>query len=98
MMIYPQSFDAFALLSLAVTTFVLFPRLRNHLWGNVLLVATAFVSTIAVAMTASVSISLSVLGFVCLTTVIFLCPTLLVHWQTHKTTIHGPWDEAIPTI
>ena len=63
------------------------------------LVSVTFVaSASSVALTASLSATVSIIALVALVVVILLCPLLFVHWQSYKETIHGPWDEAVPSI
>lgn len=92
------SFDAFVLLSVAVELFVLFPMVRKHLENISLLTVTSIAAASSVALTACLAISVSVMALIGLLIVILVCPMLFVHWQSFKTTIHGPWDEAVPSI
>ena len=94
-----SSFDAFVLLALSVEAFVLFPIFRLKLTGRLLLGVTAITSLAVVVLTAkyyAVSASLCTAFAFILVTII--CPSLFIHWQSHKYTIHGPWDEAVPNI
>ena len=71
---------------------------RRHLTGFPLVFATLVASASSVALTASLSATVSIIALVGLVVVIILCPLLFVHWQSYKETIHGPWDEAVPSI
>jgi len=81
-----------------VELFVLFPMVRRYLDSFPLVIVTCAAALTAVGLTASLSMTVGILSFVGLFVVILLCPMVFVHWQSYKETIHGPWDEAIPTI
>ena len=89
---------ASAQLSLSVELFVLFPMVRRQLDSLPLVVVTCTSAVVSVSLTASLSLTVGIISFVGLLVIILLCPLLFVHWQSHKETIHGPWDEAIPSI
>ena len=72
--------------------------IRRHLSGYPLVCVALIASAAAVIITASLSFTVSIITFVGLVVIILLCPLLFVHWQSYKETIHGPWDEAIPSI
>jgi phosphatidylinositol glycan class C protein len=94
-----SSYDAFVLLALSVVAFVLFPIFRLLLDGPMLLGVTLVTSICVVVLTAYYyAISASICAAAAFVIVIGLCPSLFVHWQSYKYTIHGPWDEAVPNI
>lgn len=89
-----SSWDAFVLLSVAVVLFVLFPMARAQLG-----VIVAFVAEfVVVGVCFSISWAFG-LGVTCaLVFVNMIAPMLFVNWQSYKETIHGPWDEAVPSM
>jgi phosphatidylinositol glycan class C protein len=71
---------------------------RRYLAGYLLVAVTVGAAAAAVTATAALSVTVAIIACVVLGVVILVCPLLFVHWQTHKETIHGPWDEAIPSM
>ncbi len=94
-----SSFDAFVLLALSVEAFVLFPIFRLKLDGNLLIGVSAITNFVVVVLTAKYyAVSASLCAAISYILVTIICPSLFVHWQNYKDTIHGPWDEAVPNI
>lgn len=94
----PSSVDAFALIICAVGIFGLWPVMRSVLKRRL---PSGFVC-ITIGIVLSVVTLLGLLSkfwlgmFVWLVGMIaVVCPGILVHLQKCKTTIHGPWDEAV---
>ena len=94
-----SSYDAFVLLSFSVVAFVLFPIFRLKLQGPILRTAAFMGMLISVGLTVWMyTAAAGVLAAIAFTFVMAVSPKLFVHWQNHKETIHGPWDEAVPNI
>ena len=91
-----SSFDAFVLLSSAVTLFLLFPLLRSRVedvtWLFRALVPLTLYLSFVVSLQLFVGVGLT------LTFVTGVAPWLFLRWQRCKNTIHGPWDEAVPYV
>jgi len=96
----PGSLDGFVLLSFAVEVFALLPMARMKVRGTVSsLVSTLVMSGATVtACKCVLSVATAWIAGATVLALTVLCPTLFVHWQTYKDTIHGPWDEAVPKI
>lgn len=95
----PTSFDAFVLLSASVLTFVLFPIFRRTQIIGLVPNVVSSICLCSLTIISSVSLSSCAFGLyaaVALIVIVLLCPALFIHWQNHKDTIHGPWDEAVP--
>ena len=90
--------DAFALITVSVSAFALFPVFRAKLDGALSVAAAAACSTAVVAACVHVSVGFAASAAASLFFVTVASPWLFVRWQRHKDTIHGPWDEAIPKI
>ena len=84
---------AFALLTLAVQAFALFPKLYEALHYSLIaftiLTAGAFFCTISISMVSAILFTLSIL---CVNLIFPLC---FVWAQQYKNNIYGPWDEAM---
>lgn len=93
-----SSLDAFALITVSVSAFALFPVLRAKLDGALSVGAAAACSVAVLATCANVSVGFAASAASSLFFVTVASPWLFVRWQRHKDTIHGPWDEAIPKI
>ncbi|XP_055329506.1 phosphatidylinositol N-acetylglucosaminyltransferase subunit C-like [Paramacrobiotus metropolitanus] len=94
----PSSLDAFALVICAVGIFGLWPAMRSLLKKRY----PAAFPLIAVGMVVADGALLSWLStfwlgmFAAVVVAVgLLCPALFVYLQRWKTTIHGPWDEAV---
>jgi len=93
-----SSIDAFALITVSVSAFALFPVLRSKLGGALSVAAAGAFSVTAVVSSAGVSAGFAAFAASSLLLVTVASPWLFVRWQRHKDTIHGPWDEAVPKI
>jgi len=85
---------------LAILCFALFPILRRaiHEKSTLLhLFCTWSAAGLTAFMLVPLSTALSVLYVITLLFATFVGPAWLIHIQQYKNTIHGPWDEAIPT-
>eukprot|EP01117_Protostelium_nocturnum_P013929 TRINITY_DN5248_c0_g1_i1.p1 TRINITY_DN5248_c0_g1~~TRINITY_DN5248_c0_g1_i1.p1 ORF type:complete len:291 (-),score=61.96 TRINITY_DN5248_c0_g1_i1:190-1062(-) len=97
----PSPIHVFALVSLAIELFAMFPFLRRSirlfsLFAHLLLTFVLFTSASLLLWTFS---SLIATLFVALSFFIgFVCPLLLVIIQRYKNEIRGPWDEAVAQI
>ena len=66
-----------------------------ELESNVAVAVGLCVFTIMVSHLLS-SCAIAIYAAVTLIVIVLLCPSLFIHWQNYKDTIHGPWDEAVP--
>ena len=95
----PTVLHTFAIVSLALTTFALWPALHRRL-GVVLPAPILHAATLLLIGISSLSVSYaSVVGswlLVCSHFVILVfCPLFFVSLQKDKHNIYGPWDEAV---
>ena len=93
-----SSRDAFALITVSVSAFALFPVFRAKLDGAPSVSAATVFSAVVTAACAHVSAGFAATAASSLFFVTVASPWLFVRWQRHKDTIHGPWDEAVPKI
>ncbi len=95
-----SSQDCFALLTISVAAFVLFPVFRARIKGNwSVIMATACGSAFVVSALVYLSeLFYATMSAVLIVFISLLAPYLFVRWQRHKDTIHGPWDEAVPNL
>ena len=93
-----SSLDAFALITVSVSAFALFPVFRAKLDGALSVGAAVAFSAAVIAACAHVSVGFATSAVSSLFFVTVASPWLFVRWQRHKDTIHGPWDEAVPKI
>jgi phosphatidylinositol N-acetylglucosaminyltransferase subunit C len=93
-----SSLDAFALIIAAVGIFGLWPSMRSVLKEKrprlFILIAPMLV-LLDLMFIAILSVFFAVLFAFLVVAIGLLCPALLVYLQRYKTTIHGPWDEAV---
>ena len=95
-----NSFDGFVLLSFSVQVFALLPMARGQLQSSTRnsVVVTAVLGSLVMAVcNAVISSSVCYAASATLLTIVVICPVLFLHWQSYKDTIHGPWDEAVPS-
>jgi phosphatidylinositol glycan class C protein len=96
----PSVLHVFAIMIIAIELFALFPYLRRSVKSSSTKLHLAFTWSAAAA-TAALLAPLSSAGAVIyaliLVTATFVSPAWLIHLQQYKNTIHGPWDEAVPT-
>jgi len=95
----PSVLHTFAIVSVALVTFALWPPLHRRL-GTLLTplllhVSTATLIGVSIAAVAQVSV---VGGWLLMAThflILIFCPLLFVNLQKDKHNIYGPWDEAV---
>ena len=94
-----SSQDGFALLTLSVIAFALFPIWRMKIPGA-MSIPTAFSASLAAGALGTMSVSVwhGLAVWATLAAVMLVAPGLFVRWQNYKDTIHGPWDEAVPNL
>ncbi|GAU98914.1 hypothetical protein RvY_09990 [Ramazzottius varieornatus] len=96
----PSSLDAFALIISAAGIFGLWPAMRSVLQRKrpgYFLSVTPMLILADVTLVAFVSKFFALMFFLMIIGLSLLCPFLFVRLQRYKTTIHGPWDEAVIT-
>ena len=90
--------DAFALIITAAGVFGLWPPMRSILKARkprlFICIAPALV-LLDFLLIAALSKFFALLFCLLVTGMALLCPALFVYLQRYKTTIHGPWDEAV---
>lgn len=87
---FSTHYSAFSLLCLAATCFVLLPVSRPHSPTS-----SAFVGVAAVALVSCLNQTAALLSSILLLFVQLAFPLIFHRLQDHKSTIHGPWDEAV---
>ena len=87
---------AFSLLCLSVFCFLILPLSRPVLPLGILW--SLLLGFISIFLLSWISTSQACLALLCLATVQLACPLIFHNLQVDKQTIHGPWDEATPTI
>uniref|UniRef100_A0AC35G101 Phosphatidylinositol N-acetylglucosaminyltransferase subunit C n=1 Tax=Panagrolaimus sp. PS1159 TaxID=55785 RepID=A0AC35G101_9BILA len=90
---------AFCFLSLALCCFGFWPNFRNQIASDfpklTPLFQSVFLIPASIFCTTFISIPLTILNGLIQFFILFVCPFILVKMQHLKSTIHGPWDEAI---
>ena len=86
-------FDAFVLLVISITIFVLFPIFRKRFPQQFLLTLTLFTVTYYFLWHISQKITIIFTFFIAFTNV--FCPIYYCKCQKYKENVYGPWDQAI---
>ena len=96
----PFSLDAFALIISAAGIFGLWPAMRSVLQRKhpvYFLAVTPLLIFSDLILIVLVSRFFALMFFLLIACLSLICPLLFVRLQRCKTTIHGPWDEAVIT-
>lgn len=91
---FSSHYSAFSLLCLSTTCFLLLPLSRPSLppsFSSSLLLGLS-----SLLLVSSLSTTAALLSACLLLSVQLACPLLFYRLQQYKSTIHGPWDEAVP--
>jgi len=85
--------ESLALLTLAVTVFLLFPSFTKVIWDSSfwLVVCITFVSGSCLTISTDIFVIYISVVFI----IIILVPLVYVKNQQYKRNLHGPWDEAV---
>jgi len=96
----PSNIHVFAIISIAIEMFALFPIMRHHLklysqelhnW------LTCAMVCLTAGLFNQISTTVAVLYVSGILFITFVCPLWLVFIQKYKNEINGPWDEATIT-
>eukprot|EP01128_Nolandella_sp_AFSM9_P000567 TRINITY_DN10718_c0_g1_i1.p1 TRINITY_DN10718_c0_g1~~TRINITY_DN10718_c0_g1_i1.p1 ORF type:complete len:331 (-),score=29.54 TRINITY_DN10718_c0_g1_i1:153-1145(-) len=96
----PSIHHTFAMVLIAIELFALLPILRHiiKVYGTSMdLLFTWSAASITTLTFLPISTLFTIFFVVSLLSVTFVSPAWLINVQQYKNTIHGPWDEAIPT-
>jgi len=96
----PSVPHVFAIISVAIELFALLPMLRRSvkMYSSTLnIVITILFCMVTFGVLVVVSYTLSLVYVLGILFISLICPYWLIEIQKYKNTIHGPWDEAVPT-
>jgi len=96
----PSVFHVYSVICVAIELFALFPILRRSLKvysEQLSLVVTWSLAAAAALLLMPIGTVVTLVYVISILFITFVCPYWLTRIQRYKNTIHGPWDEAVPT-